>query len=210
MHITLTKANAYLLFALLTKAALTIDGLLALVDYHQRTPPSLDPLPHADVSAWCFCLHNAIDMIAHSNRPFSYTMLHHTLAMAGGVGAIRVGGFTPSIIRMSLILEAVGPWYKALALAKRLHASPRVILNLSAGAVASNTLIRLPYAMWLACTLLGYMHRYWDYTPVHTLRLWGMLAAYCPLIMYLDWKWSNRIVQFVRVLRINFRRPFAA
>ena len=209
MHVTISYANAYLLFALLVKAALAVDGLLALVTYHQRMP-TLDPLPHADTSVWCFCLHNAIDMIAHLHRPLGYSMLHHCLSMAGGVAAINAGGFSPSIIRMSLVLEAVGPWYKALTLAKRLQANPRVIMILSAGVVASNTLIRLPYSLWLACTLLRHMHKYWDYTPMHTLRLWGLLVAYCPLLVYLDLKWSDRVLQFVKVLRIDFRRPFVA
>lgn len=177
------------------KLALAVDGFNALCIFVQRGPAELfQPLGHAKKSAYAFLCVDMIDIVAHAHRPTSSSMVHHLLSMAACLACLYKGGFAPSVIRLTLVMEAVAPWYKAMRIAKLLGARPQspVLRAFTAGAIASNILIRGPFAVWLAQTLLKQMWFAW-HAPVKLgvdLPLWIVLVAYCPLAMRLDLMWT--------------------
>jgi hypothetical protein len=193
-------AYRYLCLQFVTKLGLAIDGYMALVTYiHRHSSEDLEPLPHAYASAISFLVVNAVDMVAHMHRPYSYTMLHHVVAMVGCALCISAGGFAPSIIRLTLLLEVVGPWYKALSLANQFGVpkTGRLSRCLSVGAIACNVGVRFPFVLWLACTLMGHLHKTMTFPEATTsvnIWLWGILVAYCPLTVYVDSKWTERLI----------------
>jgi len=183
----------------LAKGLLAIDGFIGLWTYLCRDSLNeLQPLPHARYSAWCFIALNGMDIVAHAHRSRSYTMFHHLSTMFGCLLCLMVGGFAPSIVRMILVLESAGPWYKFLSLAKRLKQDVAIIWCLSMGVIVTNFAIRLPFVIWLAYTLLQHLRTKMtmaDTSQPITTWLWSFLLAYCPLTVYLDSKWNSKILR---------------
>ena len=198
--LTCSLRNVYLAVQLVSKLALTVDGYLALQAYLARdTYLLLKPLPHATESTLAFVAVNAVDMVAHAAHPFSYTYLHHLVAMSGSLMCLLHGGFAPSIVRMILVMEAVTPFYKGVRIAK-ITGNRTLLRYMSAGAIIATLFVRVPFVVWLAVTLCNQLREKWKMpSSVQAVSpgVWTVLLACCPISIRIDVAWT---AQMIRIL----------
>lgn len=201
MYTFYSVRSAYLTIQLVGKFVLAVDGCIALRSYLARDPyQPLTPLSHAIESTWAFVAVNAVDMVAHAGHPFSYTYLHHLAAMSGSLMCLMHGGFAPSIVRMTLIMEVVSPWYKGLRMAKIV--GHRALARwMSAGAIAVTLFVRVPFVVWLAGTLYSQLREKWALDPLAqpvSTGVWAVLLAFCPVSMRIDAAWTAKMIHILQ------------